>query len=315
MISLAVVTGPTGIGKTGLSLRLARRFNAEIVNADSVQVYRLLDIGSAKPTPEEREAVVHHLIDVADPDEDFDAARYRDLALQSVRDITRRGKRVLVVGGTGLYIKALLKGLFPAPPVSLEIRERLREEADDAEPGEMHERLRAVDPEAAERIHPHDIYRITRALEVFELTSRPLTRFQDQHRFRTSQFRHVMIGLTTGRESLYERIDRRVDAMIRDGLVEEVQGLIKRGYGSELKSMQTIGYRHVVQYLDGGMSLAEAMETLKRDTRRFAKRQYTWFRGQPELEWFDSAAEDEIRERLEAFYETAPAGRAEANPH
>lgn len=314
-ISLAVITGPTGVGKTGLSLRLARRFDAEIISADSVQVYRLLDIGSAKPSAGERREVPHHMIDVADPDEDFDAARYRAMALDRCREIIRRGKRVLVVGGTGLYIKALLKGLFPAPPVSLKVRERLKEEAREAGPAHMHERLAAVDPESAERIHPNDTYRIVRALEVFELTKQPLSHFQNQHRFRTGPFRSIMIGLTIERKTLYERIDERVDQMMRDGFVEEVQRLLRMGYGPDLKSMQSIGYRHLVRYARGETSLEEAVDTLKRDTRRFAKRQYTWFRGQPDLEWFDITKAHEIQERLEEFYETAQPDQAGANLH
>ncbi len=301
--SLAVITGPTGIGKTGAALDLAERFGAEIVNADSVQVYRFMDIGSAKPSVEERARVRHHLIDVTAPDEDFDAARYRGLAAAAVDDIAGRGKRVIVAGGTGLYIKALLGGLFQAPPVSEEVRRVLKEETRRMGEAAMYERLVRVDPSSAERIHPNDVYRILRALEVFEQTGTPVSVLRRQHGFARTPYRFLLLGLAMDRTVLYERIDRRVDSMLEQGLVVEVEGLLDRGYGPELKSMQSIGYRHVTEYLSGRRSLDETAEKLKVDTRRFAKRQYTWFRAQPELVWTDSGNTDAIAAAVGRFFD------------
>lgn len=301
-ISLVVLTGPTGIGKTGAAIELARRFGMEIVGADSVQVYRYMDIGSAKPTVEEQMRVRHHLIDVADPDELFDAARYRELAAHAISDVHKRGKRVLVVGGTGLYIKALLKGLFKAPPVSGEVRSRIKEAATREGSEALHRRLNEVDPEAASRIHPNDVYRMTRALEVYEQTGKPISFFQKEHRFSCGSYRSIMLGLTVSRAILYERINRRVDMMMEQGLLDEVKRLVSMGYGFHLKSMQSIGYRHMGDHLSGRLGLDDAVEELKKDTRNFSKRQFTWLRAQKELEWLQPDRMDPIMERVEEFF-------------
>jgi tRNA dimethylallyltransferase len=302
-ISLAAIIGPTGAGKSRLAIELAERIDAEIVGADSVQVYKYMDIGSAKPTREERACITHHLIDVAYPDESFDAARYKTLAGDACKQIAARGKRILVVGGTGLYIKALLKGLFEAPPVSLEIRLQLAEQARKQGGEKLFHVLQRIDPDSAAHIHPHDTYRIMRALEIYEQTGKPISLFHRKHHFEHKPYRYILRGLQIDRKILYERIERRVDLMVEQGLVEEVEKLMVLGYGPELKSMQTIGYRHMALFLQGKMNFNEAVRTCKRDTRRFAKRQLTWFQAQKETVWIDPSQMDVLYRELLDFFQ------------
>jgi tRNA dimethylallyltransferase len=280
-----VICGPTAVGKTMAAIGLARRLDAEIVSADSMQVYRFMDIGTAKPTVAERAAVPHHLIDIVDPDEPFDAARYAALARQRVYDLHRRGRPALVVGGTGLYVKALLHGLFRADARDPDIRRRLRRDADALGGPALHARLAACDPQAAARLHPNDTLRIVRALEVIAVTGQPISQLQARHGFADAPLDALKIGLTMERGALYERIDRRVDAMLAAGFEDEVRGLLARGYGPELKSMQSIGYSHLAALIAGRVSRDECVRTLKRDTRRYAKRQMTWFRADPAITW------------------------------
>lgn len=289
---VVVIGGPTGVGKTAAGIELARALDGEIVGADSVQIFRYMDIGSAKPTPAERAAAPHHLIDVADPDEPWDAARYARAARRVVADIHNRGRLPLVAGGTGLYIRALVAGIFSlgSPPEDStagdpDLRRRLREEAAALGSPALRQRLAEKDPEAAARIHPNDAFRIVRALEVLEVTGRPLSAHQAEHEFGDAPYRLFRIGLYREREALYARIERRVDAMLAEGLLEEVRCLLGRGYGSELKPMSAIGYRHMVDYLAGRVDWAETVRLLKRDTRRYAKRQLTWFRAEADTRW------------------------------
>lgn len=279
-----ILTGPTGSGKTDLAVELALRFDAEIVNADSRQVYRGLDVGSAKPSAAQRRAVPHHLIDVVDPDEPFDAARFRELALAVIRELARRGRRALVVGGTGLYIKVLRGGLFPGPPRDPELRARLRAD-EDAAPGSLYRRLVACDPEAAHKLHPNDRVRLIRALEVHELTGRPISAWQAEHGFAGGGFEFRTVALEVPRQELYERIDRRCREMVAGGLVEEVQRLHAAGFGPELQPLQSPGYREVGEYLRGDYGLEEAIARMAQATRRLAKRQLTWLRGDPQVIW------------------------------
>jgi tRNA dimethylallyltransferase len=280
-----VVCGPTAAGKTTVGIALAQALNGEIVSADSMQVYRGMDIGTAKPTAAEQAAAPHHLIDVVEPDEAFDAARYAELGRAAIFALHRRGRLPVVVGGTGLYIKALLSGLFQAGGRDPEVRRRLRAEAEALGAAGLHARLAECDPVSASRLHANDTLRILRALEVFETTGRPISRLQDEHRFADSPFVALKIGLSLGREALYARIDRRVDVMLAAGLEEEVRGLLGKGYGPGLKPMQSIGYSHMAALVAGRLGRAECIRTLKRDTRRFAKRQLTWFRPDPGIHW------------------------------
>ncbi len=280
-----VICGPTAVGKTAAAIEVAERFNGEIIGADSMQVYRFMDIGTAKPTTEERSRAPHHLIDVVDPDQDFDAARFAQMAREIAVAIERRGAVAIVAGGTGLYIKAMLYGLFRAEPPDRLTRQRLRQEAAQVGPEVLHRRLAAIDTQAAGRIHPHDAFRIIRALETAAATGNPITDHHRRHGFRESAFRVLKIGLDMDRRVLYGRVERRVDAMIAAGLVEEVKGLLARGYAGNIKSMRSIGYRHMLDYLEGRSSWEEALRTLKRDTRRFAKRQLTWFRADADIIW------------------------------
>lgn len=284
---IIAIVGPTGTGKTALAIELALRLDGEIVNCDSRQVYRGLDIGSAKPSAAERAVVPHHLFDVVDPDEPFDCARYRDLARAAVGDIRARGRAVVLAGGTGLYLKALRYGLAAAPPRDPVLRARL-EALETAEPGALHARLAALDPDAAARLHPHDRARLIRAVEVCELTGEPLSRRQAEHGFAAAELECRTIGLYLARPALYARIDARCREMIAAGLIEEVRGLRARGYGPELAALRGIGYREVGEHLDGRIDFETALAAMQRATRRLAKRQLTWFRADPTVEWYDA---------------------------
>ena len=288
-----VICGPTGSGKTAAAIELAVRFNGEIINADSMQIYRYMDIGTAKPTRLEQQQVRHHLINVAAPDEPFDAARYAGMAQELIGRLQPEGVVPFVVGGTGLYIKALLKGLFPGKPADPALRSRLKKDAVIHGAAALHRRLEDCDPETARRIHPHDTYRILRALEIYESTGRSISRYQSDHGFSEKPFSVLKIGLDIDRTELYERINGRVDHMLAAGLLQEVQHLLDRGYAPSLKSMQSIGYRHLVGFIQGRLSWPEALRTFKRDTRRYAKRQLTWFKADGEIHWV--AAEDTTR--------------------
>ncbi len=285
--TVLALVGPTGTGKTELSLELASRLDAEIVNCDSRQVYRGLDIGSAKPTAAERAAVPHHLFDVVDPDQPFDCARYRDLARAVIGDVQSRRKRVVLVGGTGLYLKVLRYGLMPAPPRDPVLRARLHG-LEDAEPGALHARLHSRDPVAAARLHPHDRVRLIRALEVCELTGRALSAWQAEHGFRAAELAVRIIGLNMDRGPLYARLDARCQRMVDDGLIDEVRALWRHGYRPDLPPLQSIGYREIGAHLQGRCDLETAIADMQRATRRFAKRQLTWFRADPAVEWVDA---------------------------
>ena len=298
---VVVICGPTASGKTAAALDLAKEFSGEVINADSMQIYRYMDIGTAKPTSDERARIPHHLIDIVDPDESFDAARFSKMAHAVISPLPARGVVPFVVGGTGLYIKSLLQGLFQAEPTNHEIRNRLKEEAAIQGADFLHKRLSQCDPESAQRIHPHDTYRIIRSLETYEVTGIRISKYHREHRFKDKPFKVFKMGLDMNREVLYDRINQRVDAMFEAGFVDEVKGLLERRYTPDLKSMQAIGYRHVVDYIQGRLSQDEALRTLKRDTRRYAKRQLTWFKADSEIVWIEPDRIKDIRHLIESF--------------
>ena len=298
---VVVIAGPTAGGKTRLSVELALRLGGEIVNADSMQVYRGMDVGTAKPSIEERKGVPHHLLDLVNPDEEFNAAMYRARALPVIRDIRARGRACLVVGGTGLYLKALMGGLFDVPPSDGELRAFLRRACRTHGVQVLHEKLRLLDSGSAERIHPHDEVRIVRALEILFMTGRRPSELSREHAFGDRPLDVLKLCLDVNREYLYGRIDRRATQMMEGGLVPEVEALLAKGYSPELKSMKSIGYRHVVNYLRGHWTLEEAFHFLKRDTRRYAKRQLTWFRGDSEFVWISPEDPAAATRMIEGF--------------
>ena len=295
------VMGPTSVGKTGLVLQLAKDLGGEIVNADSMQIYRFMDIGTAKPTLEDRAEVVHHLLDIVNPDQDFNANLYSQLARGVIDKLGEERKVAIVVGGTGLYLKALFHGLFPGGSSNQRVRERLRQQGEKDGGVELYERLRQIDPSTAERLHPRDLFRIIRALEVFECTGKPMSMLQMEHGFKERMFFTLKVGLRRPRSELYAGINRRVEEMMELGFITEVRELLNRGYGPQLKSMQALGYRHMVQHLIEGMKIAEAVRTMKRDTRRYAKRQMTWFRRDQEISWFHPQEVEKIARRASEF--------------
>lgn len=300
---LVVLAGPTSVGKTALSLPLADQFGAHIINADSMQVYRYLNIGTAKPSAEEQQRAVHHLIDIVDPDQPFDAAKYLDLARPLIEDLDRQGIPMVVVGGTGFYLRSLLKGLFPGPGQDPEIRERLNQERDQTGSPAMHQRLAKVDPVTAERLHPNDSVRIIRALEVFEMTGRPISEFQQDHGLAERPYEVLFYGLTLDRDELYQRIDQRTRIMFNSGLVDEVKSILALGYSPDLKPLQAIGYREVADHLQGRLTLEQAIYETAKKTRQYAKRQYTWFRHQADLIWVSPSDLDRVQTETAAFWE------------
>lgn len=310
---LVILVGPTGVGKSNLALELAEAFGAEILNADSMQVYRYMDIGTAKPTREEQERVQHHLIDLVNPDEPFHAGLYRGIGRKTINSLHQKNIPILVVGGTGLYIKALTQGLFNTPKIHPEVREALKQEARAKGRDFLYQRLKRVDPMAASQIHPHDLFRTIRALEVYESTGVPISFFRSQHRFGERPYRTLKIGLEMDRDQLYRRIDERVERMIEKGFLQEVERLLDMGYSPGLKPMQSLGYKHLIQFLSKDLGWDEAVRRIKRDTRHYAKRQWTWFKADEEVIWRDGVKEretifKEVTSYLEGYSEKESRG-------
>ncbi len=302
---VVVVTGPTAAGKTGIAIELALRFGGEIVNADSAQVYRYLDIGTAKASPEERARVPHHLLDVVLPDAHYSAGRYAIEGRRACAEIHARGGCPFVTGGTGLYIRALLHGVVSAGPGDAELRAELEAEHRDAcaagDPGRLHRRLAEVDAAAAARIHPNDLRRIVRALEIERQAGAPASSLHGAHAFAEQPYRVLHLALDPGKPELDARIEARCRAMLDAGLLRELRWLLRKGYGPELRSMQAIGYRHLHPVAAGGDTLEHALGAMIRDTRAFARRQRTWLRGIPEAVWLDPRDRDAIAARVAAF--------------
>ena len=302
---LFLIVGPTASGKTAVSIEIAKRMNAEIISADSIQVYRGMDIGSAKPTMEERAGIPHHMLSIVAPDEpQFSVARFRELADQCIADIAARGKRPLVVGGTGLYINALIYPLsFADAPADPAVREKYTA-LETEQPGSAHRLLQTVDPVSAERLHPNDKKRVIRALEVYELTGKPISESGagfsalDEEKL---PYHPKIAGLTWPRDQLYARIEQRVDDMMQQGLLDEVKALCAEGYSPELPAMQGLGYKQLVHYLNGACTLPEAIDAIKRETRRFAKRQITWFKRDPRIQWYDVASYPDVTALADAI--------------
>jgi len=296
-----LLVGPTGVGKSGLAMEMAGRFGGEIVSADSLQVYRGMDIGTAKPTPEERRRICHHLIDVVDPDQPFDASRYRDLAREAIARLHRRKKPIFIVGGSGLYIRALLGGLIAGPGADEALRARLREKLNQRGVSFLYEELRSSDEKAAARVNPGDGVRIIRALEVLELTGRSIVDHQKEHRFGERPYEALKIGLMLGRDRLLENIGIRTDRMMAGGFVEEVRRLLASGYNRSLKPMQSLGYRHLCAYLAGEGDLEGTVRMIKRDTHRYARRQMTWFSADREIAWLSPSDVEAAAGRIGCF--------------
>lgn len=297
-----VLVGPTAIGKTSLSIELAHAFDCEIIGVDSMQIYKYMDIGTAKITPAEMDGIRHHLIDIVFPDQEYDAARFVRDARSAAQEIAQRGRIPLMTGGTGLYLKAYAEGLFDALPANPAIRDGLQIRLTREGSWKLHEELQLCDPVSAQRIHFNDSARIIRGLEIFLVTGTPWSQHLKEQERGASDVQHLLIlGLTCQRDRLYERINRRTELMVAAGLEEEVRMLLAQGYGPGLKSMSSIGYRHMLSFIDGSWSREEMVEYLARDTRRYAKRQYTWFNKTRGLRWFDIGDKDRLKTEISSW--------------
>lgn len=287
---LIILTGPTAVGKTALSIKLAKTINGAVISADSMQVYRGMDIGSAKITSEEMEGIPHYLIDVLDPDEEFHVMRFQELAKQAMEEIYAKGQIPIITGGTGFYIQAVLYDIdFTSQEEDQAFRNKLEDLAKQQGNEVLHQMLAAVDPISAEKIHANNVKRVIRALEFYEKTGTPISLHNEKEAAKESPYDFCYFVLNDVREKVYERIERRVDKMMETGLVEEVKALRDKGYHRSMVSMQGLGYKEVLAYLDGEISLEEAVYIIKRDTRHFAKRQLTWFRREKDVTWIEKS--------------------------
>lgn len=286
MIPLIILTGPTAVGKTDLSIQLAKSINAEIVSADSMQIYKYMDIGSAKVTEEEMQGVKHYLVDEIDPATPFSVSEYKKMAENYIDNISKNGKNVIVTGGTGLYLNSLIYDMdFAKSNANQELRDKLNKELEENGPIYMYEKLASLDKDAAERIHPNNAKRVIRAIEVL-MSGEKMNDFSKDLRY-NKKYRPIIIVLNRDRKELYDRINLRVDIMLEKGLIEEVRGLLDKGYTEDMISMQGIGYKEIIKYFKGEYTLDEAIEIIKRDSRRYAKRQLTWFRRYEDAKWFE----------------------------
>jgi len=306
---LAVILGPTAVGKSRLAIELAQGWETEIIGADALQIYKEMDIGTAKPSLRERAMVPHHMIDIVYPDEQYNAGRYEREAREAIDRVHRAGKVPLLVGGCGLYLKAVLHGLFEGPETDQELRNQLQKEAKAQGENYLHEKLKKIDPETAQRLHPKDRSRLIRAIEVYIQTGVPISVLQKKHAFQQVRYRTGIIGLTMNRTDLYSRIEKRIDRMIEEGLTAEVERLLAAGYAEDSTALQGLGYKQIVAALKGRCSFEEAVNLLKKDTRHYAKRQFTWFRQVADIHWIDvgdcSSSEKvlrKIKKVLEDFF-------------
>ncbi len=282
-----VIVGPTAVGKTELSISLAKKIQGEIISADSMQIYRGMDIGTAKPPKRVREEISHHMIDITNPDEEFSVAKFKDLAKAKLLEIKKRANIPIVVGGTGLYLNALIYDYsLEDIPRDLNTREKLREKVEEKGSQKLHEELSQLDPESAQKIHPNDVKRIIRALEVIYITGEAFSKYQQQTQ-KQNLSNTIMIGLTKNRDELYNKIEQRVDHMIEKGLVDEVKSLFEQGYDNSITSVQALGYKEIASYLQGEISIEESIRLIKKRTKRFAKRQLSWFKRDGNIYWYN----------------------------
>lgn len=298
MDKLIVLTGPTAVGKTDLSIELAKRLNGEIISADSIQVYKKLNIGSAKITPEEMQGIKHYLVDVLDPTEDFNVYIFKEMAKKAIDEILSKGKTPIIVGGTGFYIQSVIYDIDFADEDNSHIRKELEDIAKNKGNLYLHKELSKVDPKSADKIHPNNVKRVIRALEFYKLNNRPISLHNEEEREKKAQYNTKYFVLNDKRDLLYERIDKRVDIMVESGLVEEVEALVKSGLNSSYNSMQGIGYKEIVEYIDSKCSLEDAIDNIKKNTRHFAKRQLTWFRHEKNVNWIDKSEYNYDNERI-----------------
>ena len=301
MDNIICIAGPTASGKTALSIALARELDAEIISCDSMQVYKYMDIGTAKPTLAERAGIVHHMLDVAQPEEEFSVSRYCEMATPIVEDILRRGKTAIIVGGTGLYMDALIRGNSFAPCPSTGMREKLEAQADAEGMEAMLSLLQSIDPDSAARLHLADRKRVLRALEVYYETGETITEHNRRTQAIPPRFQPLWFALEDAqRSTLYDRIDRRVEAMVDDGLVEEIQALLQRGIPEKCTAMQAIGYKEFLQAIRGECTIADAITQVQQASRHYAKRQLTWFRRNPDIHWLRREETDTNEEILQS---------------
>ena len=293
MIKVVALIGPTAVGKTEISHKLADKFNFEIISCDSMQVYSGMDIGTAKPSQEEIKEYNYHMLDVVSPDYHYSAGEYARDASKAIEGITNRGKIPLVVGGSGLYLDALIYGISSMPEADLDFRKKMTREAEKKGSSFLHELLKEIDPVSAKKIHSNDLKRIIRALEVYQSSGEPLSEVQKAGKS-VKKYKHLLIGLNRNREELYERVEVRVDEMFDRGLVKEVKTLLGKGYNPELSSFQALGYKETIDYLNGKFTLEETKEKIKKNTRNFVKRQFTYFRKNKDIKWFNVGEEDDI---------------------
>lgn len=299
MDNIICIAGPTASGKTALAVELAKQLNGEVISCDSMQIYRRMDIGTAKPTKDEMQGIIHHMLDVAEPDEDFSVSRYCEMATPILDDILARGKTAIIAGGTGLYMDSLIRGNAFAPYPTTGARERLEQEADEKGMEHMLEKLRAVDQEAAEKLHLADRKRIIRALEVFEETGETITSHNKRTQAIPPRYSPLWLGLDfEPRQALYDRIDLRVGIMLEQGLVKEIQDLLSSGIPAKCTAMQAIGYKEFVSALEGNGSIAQAADEVRKASRHYAKRQLTWFRRNPEMNWLTRREGEDFSEIL-----------------
>ncbi|ACL76046.1 tRNA (adenosine(37)-N6)-dimethylallyltransferase MiaA [Ruminiclostridium cellulolyticum] len=288
MNRIIVIVGPTASGKTNLSIELAKAMDGEIISADSMQIYKYMDIGTAKPTKDEMQGIKHYLINEVLPSEDFNVVRFKELAEKYIVKILEKNKQPIVAGGTGLYISSLINNInFSESESDWELREALKKEVDELGPEHLHKKLQEVDPDSALNIHPNNIKRVIRALEVYYQTHKPISYHNEISRKTPPKYEFILVGLSMDRQVLYERINRRVDIMVENGLVDEVKKLVNLGYADSIISMQGIGYKEILEYLRNTYTLEQAIENIKQGTRRYAKRQITWFKRINGIKWFN----------------------------